>query len=403
MGRGLSSLRGPVSGFFTRLRTGFGLMMTTIRTGFGTAMTAVRTGLTRVAGMARTSFATMAGGIRTAATMGFSALRSGFGLFVRSASAGLRALATQGRAVGGMALRGMAGVGGKAIGGIGMGLAAAQMAGLVPAPGKGAGGAVGSVAMGASMGMMFGPWGAGIGAAAGGLKALYDNVKPFHKLVNQIGQTLVKWGKDIWKKVGPDVKKFFGDMKQGWHDIQPFVKRLGEFMKMYVVGEIKAVIWLIKHLVQWWKILWSVGKTVAHGLATAFVRVVNAVTHIINAVIHGVNAIIRGYNLIPGHKDIKTIETFGTMKVPKFHSGGIVPGKRGTEVPAILQAGEAVMSLRQMNALRGGGGGGSLNVQSGAVTINVHGNADPATTAEIKRHVEAQFKELHRTLKGMGR
>jgi hypothetical protein len=87
----------------------------------------------------------------------------------------------------------------------------------------------------------------------------------------------------------------------------------------------------------------------------------------------------------------------------KHHSGGIVQGPRGKEVPAILQAGEAVTSLAQMNANRGNTGGNSLAVHPGAVSIVVNGNADHATTAEIKAHVEAQFKELHRTLKSMGR
>ena len=89
--------------------------------------------------------------------------------------------------------------------------------------------------------------------------------------------------------------------------------------------------------------------------------------------------------------------------IQKHHSGGIVQGPRGKEVPAILQAGEAVISLAQMNANRGGGGGNSLAVHPGAVSIVVNGNADAATTAQIKAHVEAQFKELHRTLKSMGR
>ena len=88
--------------------------------------------------------------------------------------------------------------------------------------------------------------------------------------------------------------------------------------------------------------------------------------------------------------------------VQKKHNGGIVAGLPGREVPAILQAGEAVMSIQQMKNLKSGGSS-HLSVAPNAVNIVVNGNADAATTAEIKRHVEAQFKELHRTLRGMGR
>lgn len=45
------------------------------------------------------------------------------------------------------------------------------------------------------------------------------------------------------------------------------------------------------------------------------------------------------------------------------HSGGVVPGLPGTNVPAVLQAGETVRTVRQERALQGGGG----------VVINVNG------------------------------
>ena len=91
----------------------------------------------------------------------------------------------------------------------------------------------------------------------------------------------------------------------------------------------------------------------------------------------------------------------GPKKPPtRFHTGGIVPGTRGTEVPAILQAGEAVLSLSQMRALSASH---SMNVHPNAVNITIQGNADPAVAQMIKTHVEAQFKELQRTLKTMGR
>lgn len=46
--------------------------------------------------------------------------------------------------------------------------------------------------------------------------------------------------------------------------------------------------------------------------------------------------------------------------VPRFHSGGVVPGPRGAEVPAILQAGETVVPA---GGSMGGGGGITVIVQ----------------------------------------
>jgi hypothetical protein len=295
-------------------------------------------------------------------------------------------------------------VGGRVAGVGGAAFTAAAMTGLVPSPGKGVGGAIGSVAQFASMGMAFGPWGAAIGAAIGGIKALWDNCKPFHDFVVKIGKSIMTWGKQLWKQVLPYLKEFGAQIKELWAKAQPGIKMFGEFMKKYITTEIKLIVLAVKGLIMWWKFLWNVGKIVAQSFADAFTTVFNAIKHGVNAVIHLINGMIRIYNLIPGHTDIKTIGTLGTSTAIKLHSGGIVPGPRGREVPAILQAGEAVVSLGQMNrAGMGGNAGASLNVHPGAVNITVNGNADAQTVALIKQHVNAQFDELHRTLKSMGR
>lgn len=57
---------------------------------------------------------------------------------------------------------------------------------------------------------------------------------------------------------------------------------------------------------------------------------------------------------------------FSMPKIPKFHSGGIIPGAPGSEMLAILQAGERVTPAG------GGGSGGSATVYAGdAVTAAV--------------------------------
>jgi hypothetical protein len=79
--------------------------------------------------------------------------------------------------------------------------------------------------------------------------------------------------------------------------------------------------------------------------------------------------------------------------MPKFHSGGIVPGPTGKEVPAILQAGEAVVSISQMRDLNRNGGGGVM-VAPNAVVITIQGNADANTTRQIEVAVNQAFNKF---------
>ena len=80
-----------------------------------------------------------------------------------------------------------------------------------------------------------------------------------------------------------------------------------------------------------------------------------------------INAIIGGWNglqfKIPGFK-IGPIGydgfTLGVPKIPTLHSGGIVPGTPGTDVLALLQAGERVTSARDV--ARGGSGGNTFYI-----------------------------------------
>jgi len=71
--------------------------------------------------------------------------------------------------------------------------------------------------------------------------------------------------------------------------------------------------------------------------------------------------------------------TVGTPDIPRFHSGGIVPGPMGAEVPAVLKAGEGVFTRDQMTALGTGGG---------AVTINVAGVVDDRLARQIAYEVD---------------
>lgn len=65
--------------------------------------------------------------------------------------------------------------------------------------------------------------------------------------------------------------------------------------------------------------------------------------------------------------------TLNTPNIPRFHDGGVVPGRPGQEVLAILQAGEQVLTADQQRAMGAGGGW----------TINANG----LTAAEAEQYI----------------
>jgi len=93
---------------------------------------------------------------------------------------------------------------------------------------------------------------------------------------------------------------------------------------------------------------------IGNAIKGAFKGAVNFVIDILNAVIGFFNKIIYGINLVNPFDDIPSIP-----KIPKMHTGGVVPGMPGQEVLMTLQAGERVSTSSQ-------GGGQQLVVAEGA-------------------------------------
>lgn len=331
--------------------------------------------------------------------------------------------------VGGMGMLGKGLMGGAA--GLATMVAGPLIAKILPKSISGvANGALG----GASMGMMFGPWGAAIGAAIGALTNLFQTCKPFHKFVMDIAHLIQKWAVRIWKDVFPAlkiigkviktviltyVKLIILEFKIWWAVIKTVwnvLVAIGKFIWNVLVAYVKmyvqawkdvynAVMWVWHGIVNGGKMVWGWLKSAFDWLSNAgkwvWANLYNGFVSVANMIISAWNSTLGGLLGAVGI-DVK-VTKLTAMKVPKFHSGGIVPGSPGKEVPAILQAGETVLSMSQTRARANAGGGGQLAVHPGAVVININGSADDKVAAQIKSHVEGQFKELHRTLKGMGR
>lgn len=131
----------------------------------------------------------------------------------------------------------------------------------------------------------------------------------------------------------------------------------------FFIGMWNGIKSVVGGVIDWIKGAWNGMLTFFSGLVTgignifsgigdaikgAFKGAVNFVIDILNAVIGFFNKIIYGINLVNPFSDIPSIP-----KIPKMHTGGIVPGIPGQEVLMTLQAGERVSTSSQ-------GGGGAV-------------------------------------------
>jgi len=142
---------------------------------------------------------------------------------------------------------------------------------------------------------------------------------------------------------------------------------IGIVMGGWVLVVVAAMVALIA-------IVWNWRDEIVDAMKSAVEWIVNAWNDAINFIIDGLNKIIDLMNKIPG-VSIGHIPNIGGGDLPEFASGGFVP-RTG---PAILHAGEFVMS-KQM--LESGGGGGGLTV--GDINVSVSGEtSDADRLAEI--------------------
>ena len=178
-------------------------------------------------------------------------------------------------------------------------------------------------------------------------------------------QTVTSLIRGDWAGVWEGIK---GIVSGTWEEIQGIVKIAGEVLRaaLGIVGEIVGSVW---------KGIW---EGVSGFVSDQFDMVVGFVKDlpakitaaavgmwdgIKNAFKTAMNFIIDGWNKlefkIPGYDPPGPGPKFGGFTlgvpdIPRFHAGGVVPGRPGEEVVALLQAGETVRTRAQEAALAGG-------------------------------------------------
>ena len=245
-----------------------------------------------------------------------------------------------------------------------------------------------------------------------GLSEVVGNVALGLQTAWQYRKTIMKWGGkavEFGKKlVSGGLKRVAGIATGAFHAAGSIVHGIGSFFGGLFGGgdKPKPSPMSMGHQSMWHMLFGGADRAVSGmkgKVMTAMATLGQIIYQGITSGIAGAGSAGAGILGLLGNSSLaKTLGANGG-KVPKYHNGGIVGGMTGREVPAILQAGEAVLSVSQVRNMNRGGTGHSMIVSPNAVNITINGNADQQTVNLVKTHVEAQFKELHRTLKSMGR
>lgn len=215
--------------------------------------------------------------------------------------------------------------------------------------------------------------------------AFTENILPTLRLAFD---TVVGVVRDNWPTITAIVGHVGGAVRTAFEAISNIIQAVSPIIRQVATAVFPAVataagvlLSVIKTVFetigQVWNTAYQVGSAVADGLATAFTTASNIVNSVwsgigsvirgaLNIIIGAINAVIRGWNslkLTVPTIDLGPLGTFGGFTIgtpdisqlPYLHAGGIVPGAPGSDVMAILQAGERVIPAAEANS-----GGGAM-------------------------------------------
>jgi hypothetical protein len=144
--------------------------------------------------------------------------------------------------------------------------------------------------------------------------------------------TKTTWFSDLWKLIWAGLVAYFdfvvGMYKKGW-------KLIGDGLD-WLVDKVSRVPALFK---AYWS---GLGAILTWPFRTAF----NAISNMWNATVGKLSWTVPGWVPIVGGK------TFSAPRLPTLHGGGIVPGRPGDQVLAVLEAGESVGARSAAGATR---------------------------------------------------
>lgn len=220
--------------------------------------------------------------------------------------------------------------------------------------------------------------------------AVYELLKHWNTVWNAI-ISFFKWvGKEIARIVG-DIVGFFIALPG---EIISALASLGSMLWNVAVDAMKwmwhGITSIATHIFNFFM---SLPEKILSFLVSLPSKMWNFGVHLIESIIHGVGSMAGKLgstfvNLIKGIPVIGGLLSKGMNIVSDvfhiFHAGGVVPGHHGQEVPAILQAGETVLTPQQMRTFA------NRNVVAGASMLANRSASTSGQMTVINVHVNGQ-------------
>ncbi len=207
--------------------------------------------------------------------------------------------------------------------------------------------------------------------------AIQQVIEAAMNIIHGVIQVVTALIQGDWSAVWEGIKQIFFGV---WEAIQGIVRTAMEVIRtvigvaLEVVGSVvkgafNGIVDVVKGLPGR---ITSAAAGMWDGLKSGLQRVINGIITglewMVNRVVDAINAAINAADVIAG--PFVNFGEVGHVKLPRvvLHEGGIVPGLPGSDVPALLQAGEGVFTRDQMSALGGlvagrvGGGERVVNI-----------------------------------------
>ena len=133
-------------------------------------------------------------------------------------------------------------------------------------------------------------------------------------------------------------------LKEAWHNLEPAITTIADILAHVASVVIPLVVKAVGTIYNVFRTVWPPISNIVGKIGGAFGSIIGTMKRVVNTLIRGWNSLrftMPSVDLGPlGRVGGFTI---GTPNIHYLHQGGVVPGTPGSDVPAILQAGETVL------------------------------------------------------------
>jgi hypothetical protein len=206
--------------------------------------------------------------------------------------------------------------------------------------------------------------------------------------IEDAAKVVMGWIEDAWGGIMSAGKTVMGWFVSAWDDVEGAAVSVWDS----ILGAGKKVWGWLKDAFDW---VMRVGATIWDGLYNGFVYVANMIIKAYNATIGNV----LGWLGMGGGAKFGYLKYTGGSSSPAGKQTTTTNGAMNVHIlSASVAAGKALNGTKTTNAPST-----TVNVHPGAFQVNVQGSLDSASMADVKNHVNEQFKQLKYAVRAQGR